>query len=64
MYYVNVYNASGLRVAKYEPFSSLSSARVFSTELLKDREYRGHQAEVFCTNKPHDVSMNIHYSEV
>jgi hypothetical protein len=62
MYYVNVYNASGLRVAKYEPFSSLSSARVFSTELLKG--YRGHQAEVFCTNKPHDVSMNVHYSEV
>lgn len=64
MYYVNVYNASGLRVAKHEPFSSLSSARVFSTELLKDREYRGHQAEVFCTNKPHDVSMNVYYSEV
>jgi hypothetical protein len=64
MYYVNVCNASGLRVVKHGPFSSLSSARVFSTELLKEREYRGHQAEVFCTNKPHDVSMNVHYSEV
>ena len=64
MYYVNVYNASGLRVAKHGPFSSLNSAQVFSTELLKDREYRGHQSEVFCTNKPHDVSMNVYYAEV
>jgi len=64
IYYVNVYNASGLRIAKYDGFSSVISAQFFSASLLKDREYRNHQAEIFCANKPHDISMNILHSEV
>ena len=61
-YYVNIYNASGLLVSDYGSFESLSLAKRYVQETLSEREYRGHQAEVFCKHKPHDVSMGVFYS--
>ena len=61
-YYFRVYNASGLVTCKRGPFASLNAARNYARELLREREYRGHQAEVFFQRKPHDVSMGVFYS--
>ena len=61
-YYVIFYNASGLRVVKHGPFDSLRFAKTFAKELLEERHYRGHQAEVFCKHKRHAVSMGVFYS--